>query len=105
MTSMRFLQTLNLRRERQQGDVARLLDRVAQAPLAGSTNARDAAWNDLAALGNERVQHLDVFVIDIVDLLDTEPAHFFAPEILLLLRQYRFVAPSGTLRRATWFSS
>src|SRR5450759_2159179 len=96
MTSM-ISSGLNLRRERQQRDVAGLLDSVGQTALARSANTRDAAWHDLTPLGNEPVQHLDVFVIDVVDLLNAEAAHFLAPEILLLLRQHRLVAPGRTL--------
>src|SRR5712692_8214477 len=105
MTSIYMSPALDHSRERQKGDVAGLLDGVAQAALARSADAGDAARNDLAPLGDERVQHLDVFVVDVVDSLDAEPAHFFAPEILLLLRKHRLVATGGTLRCAAWSSS
>ena len=82
-------------RERQQRDVAGFLDCVGQPPLAGSADARDPPRHDLAALGDKRVQHLDVFVVDVVDLLDAEAAYFLAPEILLLPREPRFVAAGG----------
>src|SRR5207245_567440 len=88
MTSIDMSPALDYSGERQQGDVAGLLDGVAQAALARSAYARDAARNDLTPLGDERVQHLDVLVIDVVDLLDAEPASFLAPEILLLLRNH-----------------
>src|SRR5579859_1289233 len=104
MTSM-ISSGLDLRGERQQRDVAGLLDGVGQTALARSTDAGDAARHDLAALGDEAVQHLDVFVIDVVDLLDAEAAHFLAPEILLLLGEHRLVATGGTLRCAAWSSS
>src|SRR5260370_41855190 len=103
--SMTSIVASDLRCERQQRDVAGLLDRVGQTPLARSANARDAARHDLAPLGDECVQHLDVFVIDVVDLLDAEAAHFLAPEILLLLGEHRLVATGGTLRCAAWSSS
>ena len=48
-------------------------------------DAGNTARDDLAALGHEGVQQLQIFVIDVVDLLDAEPADFLAPEILLLL--------------------
>src|SRR4029078_6425227 len=61
----------------------------------GGTHAGDAAGRDLAALGNEGVQQAHVLVIDVVDFVDAEPAHFFAPEILLLAH-HGFVAAGGT---------
>src|SRR5258708_25708796 len=61
--------------------------------------ARDAPRRDLAALGNERREQPHFLVIDIVDFVDAEPAHFFAPEILFLSRD-RLVAAGGTLRAA-----
>ncbi len=70
----------------------------AQTPLMRSANTGDTARRDLAPLADECVQHLRVFVIDVVDLLDAEPAHFLAPEILLL-RGDRLVAPGGPLGR------
>jgi hypothetical protein len=84
MTSMRVSSCLELRRERQQGDVARLLDGVGEPPLVRRAHARNAARDDLAALRHEGVQRLDVLVIDVVDLLDAETAYLLAPEILFL---------------------
>src|ERR1035438_2468184 len=68
------------------------------------TYTRDPARHNLAPLRHERVQHLHIFVIDIVDLLDAEPAYFLAPEILLLLSRNRFIAARGPLRGAAWSS-
>src|ERR1035441_2977813 len=99
-----FLPPLELRRERQQRDVARLLDGVGQAPLMRSADAGNAARDDLAPFRHEGVEHFHVLVIDVVDLLDAEPAHFLAPEKLLLLGGYRFVAAGGPLRGAAWSS-
>src|ERR1700722_19600610 len=61
----------------------------------GRADAGDAAGRDFAALGNEGVQQAHVLVIDVVDFVDAEPAHFFAPEILLLAH-HGFVAAGGT---------
>src|ERR1700679_311093 len=61
--------------------------------------ARNTPRRDLPALGNERQQQPHFLVIDIVDLVDAEPAHLLAPEILFLARN-RFVAAGGTLRAA-----
>src|SRR5437763_15952404 len=68
-------------------------------------HARNASGNDLTPFGHERVQQLGVFVIDVVDLLDTETAHFLAPEILLFLCDDSLVASSGPLPGAAWSSS
>src|ERR1700733_300274 len=57
-------------------------------------NTGDAARHDLPALGNEGREHSHVFIIDIVDLLDTESTNFLAPEVLFLGGQ-RFIAAGG----------
>src|SRR5579863_3908515 len=67
-------------------------------------DARDAPRRDLPALGNERQQQPHFLVIDIVDFIDAEPAHFLAPEILFLARD-RLIAAGGTLRAADWSSA
>jgi len=64
----------------QQGDVARLLDRQAEAALVRRADAGQTAWHDLAALSNELRQQANVLVVDRVDLLDTEFADFLAAE-------------------------
>jgi hypothetical protein len=84
-------------REGQQGDITRLQDSVGQTALMGRTDAGDAAGNDLTALGNERLQHADVLVVDVIDLLDAEPANLLAPEVLFLSNRGGFVATSGAL--------
>src|ERR1700687_3961212 len=102
MTSM--VRLLELRRERQQGDVARLLDGVGEPPLMRGANAGDAARDDLAALRHKGVQQLYILVIDVVDLLDAEPANFLAPEICFLLRGDGLIAARGPLTGAAWSS-
>src|SRR5580693_10369245 len=79
MTSI--IRLLEGRRERQQGDIARLLNGVGQPPLMRGADAGNAARDDLAALRYESVQKLYVLVIDVVDLLHAKPANFFAAEI------------------------
>src|SRR5580698_6770420 len=69
-----------------------------------SAYARNPARRDLPAFGNERRQQPHFLVIDIVDLVDAEPAHLFAPEILLLARD-RLVAAGRPLRTADWSSA
>src|SRR5579862_8261722 len=98
MTSMTRV-PLDRRGERDQRDVARLLDRFRQPPLVGRAHARNAARRDLSPLAQERAQQPHVLVVDIVDSVDTKPAHFLAPEILLLARD-RLVAAGGPLRSA-----
>src|SRR3954466_15338542 len=62
------------------------------------TDAGNPARSNFAALGHKAVQHLHVFVIDVVDLFDAEPVHFLAPEILLLTGCNRFVPTGRPLR-------
>src|SRR5579871_4505279 len=102
MTSM--IRLLELRRERQQRDVARLFDGVGEPPLVRGAHAGNAARNNLAAFRHESVQQLYVLVIDVVDFLDAKPANFLAAEILFLLRGDGFVAAGGPLAGAAWSS-
>ena len=69
-------------REGQQSDVARLLDRLGDAALVGRANTRQAARNDLAALGHKAGKQTHVLVINAVDLLGAELADLLAPEKL-----------------------
>src|ERR1043166_7880489 len=62
-------------------------------------HAGDAPRRDFAALGDERAQQPHVLVVDVVDPIDTKPAHFLAPEILFLAGD-RLVAAGGPLRSA-----
>src|SRR5690242_11674735 len=68
------------RRERQQGDVARALDRRGKLPLVRGAHAGQPAGNDLAAFGHELLQQAHVFVVDVVNLFDTEFADLLATE-------------------------
>src|SRR5689334_3948925 len=86
--------------ERQQSDVARLLDRVAQAALVRRADARNAPRNDLAALGNETREQPHVLIVDVVDSFDAKPANLLAPEILFLLSGDGFITAGGPLPRA-----
>src|SRR6185369_12896728 len=58
---------------RQERRVARALDRRREHPLVRRARPRDSARNDLAALRDERSEKLHVLVVDVVDLLGTEP--------------------------------
>src|SRR5271157_1314721 len=79
ITSMAISSRLELRRERQQRDVARLLDGVREPPLVRRAHARDAARHNPAPLRHKGVQHLHVLIVDVVHLLDAETAHLLAP--------------------------
>src|ERR1700682_4463425 len=91
--------SLHWRREGNQRDITRLLDGFTQPPLVRRAYARDPPRRDLAALGDEGREHSHVLVIDVVDFFHAEPAHFLAPEILLL-GGHRLVAAGGPLRCA-----
>jgi len=73
---------LEARCERKQGNVARLLDRKRKAALMPGANARQAARNNLAALGDEALKQANVTVRDRVDLLCAELADLLAAEEL-----------------------
>src|SRR5438552_1898610 len=67
----------HVRHERQ---LARALDGLLDRALMRGAGAGNPPRLDLAALGDERRQHLDVLVADVVDLLDAELADPPAPE-------------------------
>jgi hypothetical protein len=50
--------------------------------LVAGADARQAAWNDLAALGDKALQQADIAVADGVDLLRAELADLLAAEKL-----------------------
>src|SRR5256885_5681540 len=68
----------------QRGD-ARALDGVLQLPLVQRARAGDAARKNLPALGDELLQRLQVFVVDVLDLLHAELADALAAIEELLL--------------------
>src|SRR5947209_6941677 len=68
-------------RERQQRDVARLLDGDGKPPLVRRADAAQAARHDLAAFGHEAREQPHVFVVDGVNFLDAEFANLLAAEI------------------------
>src|ERR1051325_9573351 len=81
-------------RERQQRDDARALDRALQLALMQRARAGDAARKNLAALGDELLERLHVFVVDVLDLLDAELADALAAVEELLLAA--LLSPRGT---------
>src|ERR1017187_2201105 len=67
-------------RERQQRDVARLLDGIGQAALVRRAHAGQTPGNDFARLGHKLPEQAHVLVIHAIDLLDAELANFLAAE-------------------------
>src|SRR3989344_4057302 len=63
---------------RQQGQVAAALDAAGELALVGRTVARDAGGQDLARVGEEGAQDLDLLVVDVADLLGAEAADLAA---------------------------
>ena len=66
---------LSISRVRQQGDVARALDRFRQHALVRGAHAGDTPWQDLAAFRDIRLQEPHIFEVDQVDLFDAEAAN------------------------------
>src|SRR5581483_8910003 len=96
MTSM-ISSRLQSRSKRNQRNAARLLDRFTQAFLVRSADARYATGRDLASLGNKAIEQSRVLIVNIVDLLDAESAHFLAPEVLFLSGSDGLIAAGRSL--------
>jgi len=54
---------------RQQREETRALDGIAELALIAGTGAGKTSGDDLARLGDEVFQHIDVFVVDPLDFL------------------------------------
>src|SRR3954467_15081814 len=94
-----------LRRVRDQRQLPCPHDGGAQLALMQRAGSRDAAWQDLGALGHERHQQLDVLVVDVVNLVRAELADLAAPEhraALLSVLALRGRSASATSGRFTW---
>src|SRR4051812_24898239 len=94
-----------LRRVRDQRQLPCPHDGGAQLALMQRAGARDAAWQDLGALGNERHQQLDVLVVDVVDLVRAELADLATAEhrpALLAILALRGRTAAATPGRFTW---
>src|SRR5437879_1225048 len=65
---------------RHQGEEARALDRGVQLALVDRARAREARGRDLAVLGDEVAQGVDVLVVDLLDARDGEAAEALALE-------------------------
>ena len=70
------------RGERQQGDIASLLDGASQTALVRGADTRKPPGNDLATLGDEALQQANIAIRDGVDLLGAELADLLAAEEL-----------------------
>src|ERR1700759_2020981 len=70
---------------RQQGQEAGALDGDRQLALVERARARQASRRDLAVFTNEIAQHVDVLVVDVLDLGDGEAAEALATEQQRLL--------------------
>jgi hypothetical protein len=68
--------------ERQQSDIARLLDGPRQPALMGGADAGEAPGHDLASLGDKLLQQAYIAIVDGVDLLDTELTNLLAAKEL-----------------------
>src|SRR5262245_40286827 len=73
-------------RVRQKGDRARALDRRLELALVQGAGPRNAARKDLAALGYERLEELDVLPVHVLELLGAEAADLAAPDEEFLAR-------------------
>jgi hypothetical protein len=85
-------------REGQQRDVARPLDCFSQPPLVARARAGHAARQNFPSLLNERLEHLDLFVVNEVHALDAETANLLLAEKLALAAAAR---ASGSTTRPT----
>src|SRR5579884_4338069 len=70
--------------ERQQRDVASLLDRSSKTTLVGRADPTQPPRHNLSALGDELRQQPVILVVDGVNLLDAELANLLPPEVLAL---------------------
>ena len=80
---IRMMESIGCKRQHR-GD-AGAFDRVLELALMQRASAGDAARKDLPALRDELLQHLHVFVIDVLELLDAELADALAAVEKLLL--------------------
>src|SRR5882724_7059389 len=92
MTSMIDSSRLETGCEWQQRDIPRLLDGVGEPALVRRAYARNTSRDNLTPFGHKCVKQLHVLVIDVVNLLDAESAHFLAAKVLLLLSGDGFIA-------------
>src|SRR5689334_10215750 len=90
---------LQFRGEGQERDVLRPLDRHGEPALMPGASARHTARKNFAALLNERLEHVSLFVINQVHLLDAESADLLFAQELALAAAVR-ARRTSTLRTA-----
>ena len=78
---------------RQERNLSRVLDRLAQVGLVLSARARHPAWPYLPALGQETPEHPHVLVVDVIDLLFAEVADLAL--LFLWIRRWLLIACYG----------
>jgi len=69
---------LTLGGEGHEGNVSGTFDRRAELALVSGTIPGDTARNDLAPLGDQIAQTLDVLIVDVNDLIRAEPTYFLS---------------------------
>jgi len=75
---------LEFRCKRQQGDVARPLDRLAKPPLVARAGAGHTAWQDFAAVLDKLVEHFGLLVVNEIHFVHAKAAHLALAEKLAL---------------------
>src|SRR5579862_4454286 len=78
--------------ERQQGDVARLLDGRGKPPLVRGAHSAQTARHDLAAFRHKLREQAVVLIVNRINFLDAEFAHLLAAKILATA----FTRPAGS---------
>src|SRR5207237_98483 len=71
---------MSVRHIRNERDLTRALDGRLQLPLMHGAGTGDAPRQNLAALGHEGTEQLDVLIVDVVDLVRAELADFAPAE-------------------------
>src|SRR5712691_6957882 len=87
--------SVSVGRERKHGRDAGALDRVLELALMQRARSGDTARKDLPPLRDELLQCLDVFVVDVLELLDAELADALAAKEELLLAALRSAGSAG----------
>jgi hypothetical protein len=91
---------LQFGRERQQRDVLSALDRHRQPTLMPRAGPRHPAGKNLAAFLHECLQDVRLLVVDVIDAIDAEAAHFLLANIVALAALVRAARSTGTAATA-----
>src|SRR5437764_781518 len=103
MTCMMSL--LSRHGERHERDHARTLDRYRNLALVQCAVARNPARNDFAAVGNEVLERLGIFVVDRHVLIGAEATDLASREATTTLARISPLGPSFSLRALTTWSA